>query len=71
MISNHIASMDSFVYLTVGVYSFVAKDDVRKIPAIGIIAFCNQAIFNKRESKENRAKVAKHLENRIGNDYQT
>lgn len=62
MVSNHVASHDPFVYLTVGIFSFVAKDEVRKMPGYGVLAFANQALFTKRDSAEDRKRAARTLE---------
>jgi 1-acyl-sn-glycerol-3-phosphate acyltransferase len=51
---NHVSYLDILVLLAVTPVSFLAKDDVRKMPFIGWIAKAIGCVFVERNSKESR-----------------
>ena len=61
---NHVSYMDILVLLAITPVSFLAKDEVRKMPLIGWIAKAIGCVFVERSSKESR-QAARHSLSRM------
>jgi lysophosphatidylcholine acyltransferase / lyso-PAF acetyltransferase len=64
IVSNHVSWWDSFVILSYCFPSFLAKDEVRRLPLIGYFASKFNSIFVKRASKDDRDSVLDQIQNR-------
>ena len=61
VISNHGAFLDTMVHSDGQLPSFVAKEGVKKIPGIGLIAKVSQSIFLDRESLVDKDRAQKDI----------
>ena len=62
IVSNHLSYLDILLHASAVPCLFVAKTEVRKWPAFGLLAQCGGTIFIERGSRTSAAEAAMHME---------
>ncbi|CAL6077931.1 Lysophospholipid_acyltransferase [Hexamita inflata] len=70
-ICNHVSSFDPCIFLRLGFQSFVAKEELRKMPVFGICTWAGQGLFVKRDNKQSSEIISKIILDRTSNDIQS
>jgi 1-acyl-sn-glycerol-3-phosphate acyltransferase len=61
LVSNHVSYLDITVLAQIADVAFIAKDDIRRWPLIGMLAASVGTIFVKRESRRDALRVATEM----------